>query len=72
MIAYLQSALIFKYLYENYGLNKIEELWKNGFEKFSEIYGFDYNNLKDTLTKLIINSDSENVNWNELMQKGCG
>ncbi len=72
MIAYLQSALIFKYLYENYGLEKIEELWENGFEKFSEIYDFDYNDLKERLIKLFINADSENVDWNELMQKGCG
>ena len=72
MIAYLQSAIIFKYLYENYGLDKIEDLWKNGFVKFSEFYGFDYDDLKDRLTKLILNADSENVDWNELMQKGCG
>ena len=72
MIAYLQSALIFKYLYENYGLEKIEELWKNGFDNFSKIYGFDYNDLKNRLIKLFISTDSENVDWNELMQKGCG
>ncbi len=72
MIAYLQSELNFKYLYENYGLDKIKDLWKNGIAKFSEIYNFDYDDLKDRLIKLIHNADSENVDWNELMQKGCG
>ena len=72
IIAYLQSALVFKYLYENYGLDKIENLWQNGFNNFSEIYGFEFEALKDRLIQLIKNADSDNVDWSELMQKGCG
>ncbi|MBK9735960.1 MAG: hypothetical protein IPO92_13780 [Saprospiraceae bacterium] len=39
VIAYIQSAGIFKYLYETYGAEKMKLLWLGGFEQFSLIYG---------------------------------
>ncbi len=44
--AYLQSAGIFKYLYENYGLFKMRRLWLEGFAHFETIYGFSIKRLQ--------------------------
>ena len=38
--AYIQSAGIFKFLYEKYGVEKMKLLWTSGFENFNSIYGF--------------------------------
>ncbi len=46
VIAYIQSAGIFKYLYEKYGVEKMKLLWNGGFEKFKEIYGFSIEQLE--------------------------
>ncbi len=40
VISYIQSAGIFKYLYEQYGIEKMKVLWVKGFEEFTSIYGF--------------------------------
>lgn len=37
VIAYLQSAGIVKYLYENYGIDKMKKLWLMGFTKLESI-----------------------------------
>lgn len=39
IIAYFEGASVFKYLYENYGAEKMKQLWTEGFEKFELIYG---------------------------------
>ncbi len=46
VIAYLQSAGVFKYLYEKYGIEKMKALWKAGFEGFEGIYGFPVSQLE--------------------------
>jgi hypothetical protein len=46
VIAYIQSAGIFKYLYEKYGVEKMKLLWTGGFEKFKSIYGFSTEQLE--------------------------
>lgn len=46
VIAYLQSAGIFKYLYEKYGIAKMKLLWVKGFEEFTSIYGFSISQLE--------------------------
>ena len=46
VIAYIQSAGIFKYLYEKYGTEKIKLLWTDGFENFNSIYGFSIRQLE--------------------------
>ncbi|MFV0417222.1 MAG: peptidase MA family metallohydrolase [Dysgonomonas sp.] len=38
-IRYNQSAYIVQYLIENYGMNKIKELWQSGMDNFQKIYG---------------------------------
>lgn len=46
LIAYIQSAGIFRYLYENYGVEKMKLLWTQGFEQFETIYGFTIDQLE--------------------------
>jgi len=46
VIAYIQSAGIFKYLYETYGVEKMKLLWTDGFENFNTIYGFSVSQLE--------------------------
>jgi hypothetical protein len=72
MIAYTQSAFICKFLIDNYGISKFKELWKSGYEKLKEIYGFDSQtlekNLKDYINKKYPTSIS--FDWEEF-NKGC-
>ena len=72
VIAYIQSAGIFKYLYEKYGLLKMKALWVNGFEEFTSIYGFSITQLESdwlTFIKTIpIPQDFDIRKLNE----GCG
>ncbi|MBS1536234.1 MAG: hypothetical protein JST20_00635 [Bacteroidetes bacterium] len=46
VIAYIQSAGIYKYLYEKYGVEKMKLLWTGGFENFNSIYGFSIEELE--------------------------
>jgi hypothetical protein len=72
MIAYLEAAYIFKYLYENYGEEKMIKLWQNGFPEIQKIYGFDIRQLEKNINKEMNNIEYKNVDWSELMEKGCG
>ena len=72
VIAYIQSAGIFKYLYEKYGVEKLKRLWAGGFEKFTSIYGFPVEQLETDWLELIktipIPADFDISRLNE----GCG
>ena len=72
MIAYTQSAFICKFLIDNYGISKFKELWKSGYEKLNEIYGFDSKTLENTLKDYINKKYQKNINfdWDEF-NKGC-
>lgn len=72
VIAYIQSAGIFKYLYEKYGVTKMKLLWSKGFEEFQTIYGFSINQLErdwlDHIKGVPIPKDFDINKLNE----GCG
>lgn len=72
MIAYLQAGFIFRYLYENYGVDKMKILWKRGFSDLQDIYGFDINELAQKLEAELSHIKQQHVDWSELMDKGCG
>ena len=73
LLAYVQSAGIFKYLYENYGTTKMKTLWKRGFTDFASIYGFEIDQLeKDWLETIKSVPIPENFDEEMLMSKGCG
>ncbi len=72
VIAYLESAGIFKYLYEEYGVEKMKLLWIKGFEAFESIYGFTVDDLETNWLHFIksvpIPADFDITKLNE----GCG
>jgi hypothetical protein len=72
VIAYLQSAGVFKYLFEQYGLEKMKMLWIRGFEDFQDIYGFPVEQLErewiDFLKTVPIPDDFD-INR---LKEGCG
>ncbi|WP_416441582.1 peptidase MA family metallohydrolase [Leeuwenhoekiella sp. A16] len=72
MIAYTQSAFICKFLIDNYGISKFKELWKRGFEKLNEIYGFDAQTLEKNLKDYVNQKYQTNIDfdWDEF-NKGC-
>lgn len=73
VIAYIQSAGIFKYLYEKYGVEKLKQLWQKGFGDFQHIYGFPTDQLErdwlDVIKKVPIPKD---IDEKLLMANGCG
>jgi hypothetical protein len=72
-IAYLQAAGLFKFLYENYGVEKMKKLWFAGFESFEEIYGFSMDVLWETWDGLIGTQQvPKDFNWEMLQNYGCG
>lgn len=72
VIAYIQSAGIFKYLYEKYGVDKMKLLWTGGFEKFDSIYGFSIGQLEtDWLSFIKTIPIPKDFDINKL-KEGCG
>ena len=72
VIAYIQSAGIFKYLYETYGLEKMMRLWSAGFEQFQSVYGFSIEQLEiDWLALIKTIPIPEGFDINRL-KEGCG
>lgn len=72
VLAYIQSAGIFKYLYEKYGVKKIKQLWTEGFENFDSIYSFSWKQLEtDWLDFLETIPIPEDFDINKL-KDGCG
>ena len=73
VIAYLESATIFKYLYTQYGMEKLKRLRSEGFEKFEEIYGFPVTRLEKEWNQMISRIKiPEGVDWKKLLEEGCG
>ena len=72
VLAYLQSAGVFKYLYEQYGVEKIKKLWVNGFENFQTIYGFSVQQLEtdwlNFIKTVVIPEDFDA----DKLKDGCG
>lgn len=72
VIAYIQSAGIFKYLYEKYGAEKMKLLWTGGFENFKTIYGFSIKQLEtDWLNFVKTVPIPKDFDINKL-NEGCG
>lgn len=52
-IAYSQSGYIVQYILENYGINKLKQLWQSGMDDFEEIFGITFAQMiNDINTKL--------------------
>ncbi|NHF60173.1 hypothetical protein FK220_012525 [Flavobacteriaceae bacterium TP-CH-4] len=72
MIGYHQSGYMVQYLLENYALEKFKTLWTDGFEKFEEIYGLPYSQVKENLEKVVMGNypEAPEIDW-EKFSKGC-
>ncbi len=73
IIAYLQSAGYFKYLYEQYGVDKMKLLWTEGFESFEDIYDLTLEeldrNFKSQIPGTLI---PDNFDEELILTTGCG
>ncbi len=72
MIAYLQAGFIFRYLYENHDINKLKSLWQKGLVEFENIYGYSLTDLEERVFNELDKLDLIDVDWEELMELGCG
>lgn len=72
VIAYIQSAGIFKYLYEKYGVEKMKLLWLNGFENFESIYGFSVRQLETEWLNFIKTVPIPKDFDIDKLKEGCG
>ena len=72
VLAYLQSAGVFKYLYEKYGVEKMKQLWARGFKNFNAVYGFSIEQFEtEWLNFLKTVPVPEDFDINKL-KEGCG
>jgi hypothetical protein len=72
MVAYHQSGYIVEYMISNYGIEKFEEFWKNGFSNFESIYGFSFSQMEIEINKNIVETypKSTDIDW-EILKEGC-
>lgn len=72
MIGYHQAAYITEYLISNYGIQKLEALWKNGFTSFENIYGLPFSQMVEELNKQILKSlpEAPAIDW-ATFSSGC-
>jgi len=73
MIGYHQSAYIVEFMISNYEIEKLEELWKNGFSSFENIYGFTFSQMEIEINKHVIElyPISPGIDWILLKEEGC-
>ncbi|PKB17655.1 peptidase MA family metallohydrolase [Flavobacterium sp. 5] len=72
MITYTQSAFLVKYLIDTFGFDKFSKLWKEGYNNFNKIYGFEFEQMQNQIKselKIKYPKDIE-FNWEEF-NKGC-
>lgn len=72
MITYTQSAFLAKYLIDKYGFDKFSKLWKEGYNNFNKIYGFEFTEMQNQIkSELKIKYPKEiEFNWEEF-NIGC-
>ena len=72
MITYTQSAYLVKYLIEKYGFEKFIKLWKEGYNNFNKIYGFEFETMQNEIktTLKIKYPTAIEFDWVEF-NKGC-
>jgi hypothetical protein len=72
VVAYLQSAGFFKYLYEKYGPGKMKVLWTSGFENVQDLFGKELVKLEEEyreyLKQIPVPADFQE----SMIEKGCG
>jgi len=72
VIAYFQSAAVFKYLYEKYGVEKMRQLWVKGFASFESIYEISLMQFEKEWTDYMSTIQTpKHMDWEKLSKNGC-
>jgi len=74
LITYLQSGSFFQFLFENYSWCQIKELWQHGSAGITGIFGKTVEELEAQWLENLESVDisETGVDWEELLEKGCG
>lgn len=72
MVSYHQSAYIVEYIITNYGIEKLEALWKRGFTSFESIFGISTKQLTKDINASILKTypNVPDFDW-EKVKNGC-
>jgi hypothetical protein len=72
ILGYSQGAYIVKYLSENFGWNKVKELWVGGFSQFETVFGRPFEAIQKEMNKKLEGQFPEGVevDW-ESIKEGC-
>ena len=70
-IHYNQSAYMVQYMIENYGIEKVKELWQNGMHKFEDIFGVTIYTMVDDIEKKLREKYPEPIefDWKKFEEK---
>lgn len=73
VIAYMESAAVFKYLYEKYGIEKMKLLWVKGFSEFKSIYGMSVEEFQKEWSNFLNTVPSPpDLDIEKILTHGCG
>ena len=72
MVAYHQSAYVVQFLIDSFGVDKLKQLWKEGFNSFEKIYGTSYKNVENEIDNKLKEKYHKipNINW-DTFKEGC-
>lgn len=72
MIGYHQSAYIAEFMLSNYGIEKLEAVWKGGFSQFEAVYGFSFSQMEEKLNQHVmkLHPIAPEIDWS-VLKKGC-
>lgn len=69
---YLQSAGIFKYIYDRFGYEKTKALWREGFGKIEELLGVSVEGLQKDYREYLRRVTIPEGFSDTILEKGCG
>ncbi len=74
MITYIQSASLFQYLYHNYSITQVKSLWQKGSKSIPANLGVSQDQLEENWKSDMrtLKLDPTRVDWDQLVEKGCG
>jgi hypothetical protein len=72
MLAYMEAGAFVQYLFETFDAAKIKQLWQADPGNIEDIFGKTIEALEADWFKTLEDVDSRIVDWDMLMDKGCG
>lgn len=71
-ISYIQSGYVVEYLYNNFGIEKIKQLWFANMSEFEAIYGLSFDSLLERLHKDLLKKYTYPIDFDlELFNRKC-